>query len=79
MIFIVFALFLIVGFMIVDAVMDYVFVVIYALAATAILNNIIHIFKYYKKHKKLCFSDLTSSFWYLLMGAGAAFVRYLWF
>lgn len=79
MIFIVFALILIVGFMVVDAVMDYVFVVIYALATTAILNNIIHLIKYYKKQKKLCTSDLTSSFWYLLMGVGTALVRYIWF
>ena len=79
MIFIVFALFLIVGFMIADAMLDYIFVIIYALAATAILNNIIHTIKYYKKHKKLCSSDLSSSFWYILMGAGAAFVHWFWF
>ena len=76
MIIIVFALFLIAGFMVADAVLDYVFVAVYALAATAIINNIIHMIKYYKKHRKLCTSDLSGSFLYLLMGIGAGLIRY---
>lgn len=76
---IVLALFLLVGFIVADAMIDYIFVIIYALAATAILNNFIHVLKYYKKHGKLCISDLSSSFCYILMGVGIALVRYIWF
>ena len=63
---------LIVGFIAADALIDYIFVIIYALAAVAIMNNIIHLIKYHKKHKAICSGDITSSLLYLLMATGAA-------
>ena len=75
MITIVFFLFLIVGFMIVDSVIDYLFIAIYALVATAIINNLVHMHKYYKKHEKTNRYDLSNSFWFLLLGVGAAIVH----
>lgn len=78
MILIVLALFLIVGFVIADAIVDYVFIAIYALAVTAIINNIIHMIKYRKKHGKFCTSDICSSFLYFMLGVGAALIHYIW-
>lgn len=79
MITIVLVLFLLVGFIVADAMIDYIFVILYALAATAITNNMIHMIRYHKKHGALCTSDITSSLLYLLMAAGAALVHYIYF
>lgn len=78
MIAIVFFLFLITGFLIADSVIDYLFIAIYALAATAIINNLIHLYRYHKKHGKINQNDLSNSFWFLLMGIGAALVHAIW-
>ena len=61
MILIVFAIVLICGFMIADAVIDYIFVCLYALAAMAITNNIIHAVRYYKKHGTVNPDDVKGS------------------
>lgn len=71
MILIVFAIVLICGFMIADAVIDYIFACVYALAAMAITNNIIHAVRYYKKHGTVNSSDVVASILYLLMAIGA--------
>lgn len=73
MITLVLALFLIVGFLIADAVLDYIFVGIYALATTAILNNIISM----AKHRKANY--LGGVFLYLLMVIATALVQYIYF
>lgn len=77
MILIVFAIVLILGFMAADAMLDYIFVFVYALAAMAITNNIIHLVKYHKKHNEICSSDITSSLLYLLMAVGAAIFQHM--
>ena len=71
MIFVIFGIILILGFMVADAMLDYIFVFVYALAAMAITNNIIHLSRYYKKHGSICSHDITSSLLYLLMAVGA--------
>ena len=53
MIIIVLGLALIVGFMVADAILDWVFIAAYAFLAMATLNSIIHIFKCYRKHNKI--------------------------
>jgi len=60
----------IIGIVVADTILDYVFALLYALAAMAITNNIIHMVKYYKKHKKICSSDVTSSVLYFLLVIG---------
>ena len=77
MILIVFAIVLMVGFMAADAMLDYIFVFVYALAAMAITNNLIHLAKYHKKHGTICSSDITSSLLYLLMAVGAAAFQHM--
>ena len=79
MITIVLVLFLLIGFLVADAMIDYIFVILYALAATAVTNNIIHMIRYHKKHSVLCSSDIISSLLYLLMAAGTALVHYIYF
>ena len=76
MIIVVLALFLIIGFMIAEAILDYVFIVVYALVATALVNNIIHMIRYGIKHRKLCTNDLYSSLGYILFGVGAGVLHY---
>ena len=71
MILIVFAIVLICGFIIADAVIDYIFVCVYALAAMAITNNIIHAVRYYKKHGTVNSHDVKVSILYLVMAIAA--------
>ena len=71
MIFVIFGIVLILGFMAADAMLDYIFVFVYALAAMVITNNIIHLAKYHKKHGSICSNDITSSLLYVLMAIGA--------
>ena len=65
MIIIVLALALIIGFMIADAILDWVFIGVYALLSMAILNNIIHLFKYHKKYNEIDTSDVGQIFLFL--------------
>lgn len=65
MIMIVLALALIIGFMVADAILDWVFIVVYALLGMAVLNNIVHLIKYHKKHNKIYPSDIGYIFLYL--------------
>ena len=76
---IVFLIFFLVGIVVVDSILDWLFIAVYALAVTAILNNMLHLYRYHKKHGEICSSDLIRSLWYLLMGAGAVFAHYMWF
>lgn len=78
MITIVFVLVLLVGFIVADAVLDYVFVIVYAFGITSILNNIFHLFKYYKKYNKVCDGDIGGIILYIIMIAVAALVHYFW-
>lgn len=57
--------------MIAEAVIDYIFVCVYALAAMAITNNVIHAIRYYDKHGKVNSSDVKASILYLLMAIAA--------
>lgn len=76
MIFVIFGIVLILGFMAADAMLDYIFVFIYALAAMAITNNTIHLSRYYKKYGSICSHDITGSLLYLLMALGALLVQH---
>ncbi len=78
MIAIIFLLFLIAGFLIVDSIIDYLFFAVYALAATAIINNLIHLYKYYNKYNAIDRHDISNSLWFLLIGIGAAIVHAIW-
>ena len=71
MLIIVLVIVLICGFMIAEAIIDYIFVCLYALAAVAITNNIMHAVKYYKKHGTVDSGDVKSSILYLLMAIAA--------
>ena len=73
-----FALVLIAGFMVAEVLLDYLFAVIYALVATAIVNNIIHLIKYCRKHHKICTSDIGGIFGYALAGVGAWLITRIW-
>ena len=66
----------IIGIVVADTILDYVFALLYALAAMAITNNIIHMVKYYKKHKKICSSDVSSSALYVLLVIGGIIFQY---
>ncbi len=79
MIVIVVVMFLIAGIIAADAVVDYVFLVLYALAVIAILNNLIHLVRCKKKHGKICGADIKSSLLYLLMGLATVVVHCIWF
>lgn len=68
---VVFIIVLICGFMIAEAIIDYIFVCLYALAAVAITNNIMHAVRYYNKHGTVNSSDVKSSILYLLMAIAA--------
>jgi len=77
MILAIFAIVLILGFMAADAMLDYIFVLVYALAAMSIANNIIHLIKYYRKHRKIYSGDITSSLLFLLMAVGLAVFQHI--
>ena len=77
MIFIVFGIVLILGLITAEALLDYVFVLAYALAAMAITNNIIHMVKYYRKNQSICFEDIGNSLLYLLLAVGLFIVQYV--
>ena len=74
-----FAIAIIIGFLIADALMDYIFVVFYAFAATAILNDIISMIKHYKKHNEVPTDDLGPVFLHLAIGIGTFFIHNTWF
>jgi len=65
MITIVLALALIIGFMVADAILDWVFIAVYALFAMAVLNNLIHLFKYCKKYGEINWEDIGRIFLYI--------------
>ncbi len=69
MIIIVLGLALIIGFMVADAILDWVFIVVYALSGTAILNSLIHLFKYHRKYNEIDASDIGRIFLYLAIAA----------
>ena len=56
---------LIIGFMIADAILDWVFIAVYAFLGTAILNNIVHLSKYRKKYNEIYSGDIAGIFLYL--------------
>ncbi len=58
MIIIVLGLALIIGFMIADAIFDWIFIAVYALLAMTTLNGLIHMLKYYRKHKEIDGADI---------------------
>lgn len=69
MIIIVIGLALIVGLMVAEAILDWVFIALYALAATAILNSVIHLVKYRRKYDETDTSDIGRIFIYLALAA----------
>ena len=66
---IVLGLALIIAFMIADAILDWVFVAVYALLGMAILNDLIHLFKYYRKYNEINVSDIGRIFFYFVITA----------
>ena len=75
MIIVVFVLVLILGLITAEALLDYVFAFVYALAAMAITNNIIHMVKYYRKNQSICSEDIGNSLLYLLLAVGLFIVQ----
>ena len=69
MIIIVLGLALIIGFMVADAILDWIFIVVYALSATSILNSIIHLVKYHGKYNEIDTSDVGRIFLFLVISA----------
>ena len=69
MIIIVLGLALIIGFMIADAILDWVFIALYALSAMAIINSLIHLVKYHRKYNETDTSDIGRIFLYLVIVA----------
>lgn len=63
------ALALIIGFLIAESILDWVFIAVYAFLGMAILNDIIHLFKYNKKYNKLNSSDIGRIFLHLGIAA----------
>lgn len=72
MITIVLALALLVGFIIVESMIDWLFISLYALSAMAIVNNLISMAKGRKGYG-------GSTLGYLLLGLGTAVVQYYYF
>lgn len=62
---IIIALALICGFLVADAIVDYVFIAVYALMAVNILNNIKHLIRYRKKYRKTDTEDIGFIFLWL--------------
>lgn len=58
MIILVLGLALIIGFVIADAILDWVFIAVYALLGITTINSIIHLFKYHKKYNEIDTSDI---------------------
>lgn len=69
MIIIILGLALIIGFMVADAILDWVFIALYALSAVAVLNSLIHLVKYYKKYNEIDTSDIGRIILYLAIAA----------
>lgn len=67
----IFAIALIAAFIAAEALIDYVFGAIYALAIAGVVNALVRIVKYYVKHKRLCTDAIGSGSLYFLMGIGA--------
>lgn len=72
MITIVLGLALLVGFIIAESMIDWLFIGLYALSAMAIVNNLISMAKGRKGYG-------GSTFGYLLLGLGTAVVQYFYF
>lgn len=79
MILIVFAIVLICGFIIADAIIDYIFVCVYALAAMAITNNVIHAIRYYKKYGTVDSGDVKASILYFMMAVATIIFHCMFF
>lgn len=69
MILIVIGLILIIGFMVADAILDWIFIAVYALLATAALNSFVHLFKYHRKYARIDGADVGHIFLYLFIAA----------
>ena len=69
MIIIILGLALIIAFMVADAILDWVFIALYALSAVAVLNSLIHLVKYHKKYNEIDTSDIGRIILYLAIAA----------
>ncbi|MBQ7768221.1 MAG: hypothetical protein IJ403_05005 [Oscillospiraceae bacterium] len=69
MISIVLGIALIVGLMVADAILDWVFIALYTLSAMAILNSLIHLVKYHKKYNEIDTYYIGRIFIYLAITA----------
>ena len=72
MIIIVLGLALIIGFIIADAILDWVFIAAYAFLGMAILNNIIHLSKYRRKYNE--YDSEIVGLIFLLLGIAAVVI-----
>ena len=62
---------LLTGFMVADAILDYVFVIVYAALAFWAAANVVHMFRYRKKYGQIDSDDLGCIMLCTLLAAGA--------
>ena len=62
---------LLTGFMVADAILDYVFVIVYAALAFWAAESIIHLLRYRKKYSEIHSGDLSCIMLCALLAAGA--------
>ena len=74
MFFIVIAMLL--GFMAADAILDYIFVIVYAALAAWEANSVLHLVRYRKKYGETNTEDVGFIVLYSLLAAGAAALQF---
>lgn len=60
---------LIIGFMVADAILDWVFIIVYALLGMAAINDFTHLFKYRREYNRINASDVGRICLYFVIAA----------
>lgn len=70
------AIAMLMGFIVADAILDYIFVIVYAALAAWIANSALHLIRYHKKHGYACMEDVWHILLYVVLVAIVAVLQY---
>ena len=65
--------------MIADAILDYIFVLVYALLGTLIANHIVHLIRYRKKYQKNCSDDIHGIVLFSILTIVVIIIQFIFF
>ncbi len=67
---------LLTGFIVADAILDYIFVIVYAALAFWAAERIVHLMRYYKKYGEMDTEDVRFILLYIALAIGAAILQF---